>query len=142
MQTGANKANWTNYPQNMLFAWCISNIAKFHCADAFGGSPVYLPDEIPNSGLEVDGDTLEVRPSPAREVIDAEVIDNGTETPAWTEAHGELVRLAEELRLTQDDFVKTFGVANVQACPATPSGVAWSFSRNDSSIKRRFRRWR
>jgi len=70
LATGPNKDNWTKYPKNMLYARCISNIAKWHCADAFGGAPVYLPDEIPGTGVEIDGDTLEVKaatPPPATE---------------------------------------------------------------------------
>ncbi len=50
---------WKKYPKNMLFSRCASNIAKFFCADVFGGSAVYTPDEIPNSGASVDGETLE-----------------------------------------------------------------------------------
>lgn len=56
----AGNPTWKTYPYNMLFARAISNVAKFHTADVFGGSAVYTPDEIPNSGIEVDGETLEV----------------------------------------------------------------------------------
>ncbi len=51
---------WKKYPKNMLFARNVSNGAKFFTPDAFGGSPVYLPDELPNSGMTINGDTLEV----------------------------------------------------------------------------------
>lgn len=55
-----NGDNWKKHPKNMLFARCITNAAKWFTPDAFGGAPVYLPDEIPGSGLVVDGETLEV----------------------------------------------------------------------------------
>lgn len=65
---------WKNYPKNMLFARCISNVAKFYTPDVFGGSPVYLPDEIPGSGIEVNPETLEVESafSPDEKIIDVE----------------------------------------------------------------------
>ena len=44
--------NWRKFPANMLFARAISNGAKWHCPDIFGG-PVYTPDEL---GAEVDED--------------------------------------------------------------------------------------
>lgn len=40
------KDNWKKYPKNMLFARAISNGQKWFCPDAFGGSPVYTPDEL------------------------------------------------------------------------------------------------
>jgi hypothetical protein len=98
LAVGPNKSNWINYPKNMLFARCISNIAKFHCADVFGGSPVYLPDEIPNSGLEVDGETLEVKSSPTVPVE--------TEATPWTPAHYELQQLMIECQ-TDGAWLKT-----------------------------------
>jgi hypothetical protein len=59
LMVGPNKANWANYPKNMLVARCLSNVARFYCPDAFGGSPVYLPDEVPTPGVKVDPETLE-----------------------------------------------------------------------------------
>lgn len=53
---------WTKYPRNMLFARAMSNGAKWHCGDIFGG-PIYTPDEM---GVEVDGDTGEVVVTPAK----------------------------------------------------------------------------
>lgn len=40
-----NKDNWRKHPQNMLFARAISNGAKWHCPDVFGGG-IYVPDEL------------------------------------------------------------------------------------------------
>ena len=42
---GKNK-NWDNYPRNMLMARALSNAAKWYAPDAFGGAPVYTPDEL------------------------------------------------------------------------------------------------
>jgi len=55
--------NWSRFPRNMLFARALSNGAKWYTPDAFGGSPIYTPDEL---GAAVDEDG---------EVIEAEVID-------------------------------------------------------------------
>jgi uncharacterized protein YuzE len=55
--------NWARFPRNMLFARALSNGAKWYTPDAFGGSPIYTPDEL---GAAVDEDG---------EVIEAEVID-------------------------------------------------------------------
>jgi hypothetical protein len=59
LTTGPNKANYAKYPRNMLFARMISNMAKFYCADAFGGTHAYLPDEL-GDNVKVDYETLEV----------------------------------------------------------------------------------
>lgn len=48
--------NWRKWPRNMYFARAMSNGAKWHCPDVFGG-PIYTPDEL---GAEVDGETGEV----------------------------------------------------------------------------------
>ncbi len=105
----AGGENWRKYPRNMLFARAISNAAKFFCADVFS-APVYLPDEIPGSGLVVDAETLDVR---VTETSD----DNGptpTDPLATTEADdGEraelatlFVRLDEAKRAKFLDFYK------------------------------------
>lgn len=61
--TGPNKSNYEKYWRNMSFARAMSNGTKWYTPDAFGGTAVYLPDEIPGSGYEVDGETLEVKSS-------------------------------------------------------------------------------
>lgn len=43
---GLTGDNWTKFPKNMLFARAISNGAKWFCADIFGGTPIYTPEEI------------------------------------------------------------------------------------------------
>ena len=52
----AGTQNMEKFPRNMLFARCMSNGAKWYCADVFGG-PVYTPEEL---GAIVDGETGEV----------------------------------------------------------------------------------
>jgi hypothetical protein len=42
----AGTQNMEKFPKNMLFARALSNGAKWHCPDAFGGAPVYAPDEL------------------------------------------------------------------------------------------------
>lgn len=41
---------WKSYPKNMLFARALTNAARWHAAEVFGG-PIYTPDEL---GAEVD----------------------------------------------------------------------------------------
>lgn len=42
----AGTQNMEKFPRNMLFARALSNGAKWHCPDAFGGAPVYVPEEL------------------------------------------------------------------------------------------------
>lgn len=69
LTSGPNAANYKKYWRNMAFARALSNGQKWFCPDALGGSPVYLPDELPGSGYHVDGDTLEVISTPAPVVV-------------------------------------------------------------------------
>jgi hypothetical protein len=65
--TLASKANWRNYPEDLLFARAISRGARRFCADVFGGAPVYSAEEL---GADVTiSDTGEmIVDSTAREV--------------------------------------------------------------------------
>lgn len=54
------KETYKKYPKSLYFARAISNACKWCCPDLFGGNTPYLPDEVPGSGIEVDGETLEV----------------------------------------------------------------------------------
>ena len=49
----AGKANWKQYPRNMLFARAMSNGAKWFCSDVFGGA-VYTPEEIRDLAPEAE----------------------------------------------------------------------------------------
>jgi hypothetical protein len=69
----AHGDNWKKYPRNMLFARAISNGAKWHCPDVFGG-PVYTPDEF---GAAVDGETGEMLSPPSNNVIEASLTPGG-----------------------------------------------------------------
>jgi hypothetical protein len=44
---------WRQFPRNMLFARCMSNGARWYCADIFSG-PVYTPEEL---GAALDGES-------------------------------------------------------------------------------------
>jgi hypothetical protein len=54
--TGNNAHSWKHYPRNMLFARAITNGARFHCPDTFGGIPIYTPEEL---NVVIDGETGE-----------------------------------------------------------------------------------
>jgi len=60
----AGSDTYKKHPRNMLFARALSNGAKWHCPDAFGGGPIYTPDEL---GATVDGETGEVIEAPVIE---------------------------------------------------------------------------
>lgn len=53
----AHKANYKAHPKNMLFARAISNGAKWHCADLFGG-PVYTLEEIEDMDADAIPETV------------------------------------------------------------------------------------
>ena len=40
-----SNATWRKYPRNMLFARALTNGARWHCPDVFGGA-IYTPDEL------------------------------------------------------------------------------------------------
>lgn len=48
---------WKKYLRNMLFARALTNAARFHCADIFGG-PIYTPDEL-GAEVTIDGEGYE-----------------------------------------------------------------------------------
>ena len=52
---GPNGGNYRHYPRNMLFARAVSNGARFHCPDVFGGVSIYTPEELGATVTE-DGD--------------------------------------------------------------------------------------
>jgi hypothetical protein len=72
----AHGENWKKYPRNMLFAWEMSNGAKWHCPDVFGG-PVYLPDEL---GAVIDGETGEMISPPSSNVIEPAAVPSDSQS--------------------------------------------------------------
>lgn len=64
----ADKLNWKNYPQAMLWARAMSAGARAFCADVFGGAPVYTAEELgadeppmqPGAAVEVNSETGEI----------------------------------------------------------------------------------
>ena len=58
----AGKDVWTKHPKNMLFARAMSNGAKWHCPDVFGGAIYNESDEFPESKFEAE--IIEDKPSP------------------------------------------------------------------------------
>ena len=57
----AGKDVWTKHPKNMLFARAMSNGAKWHCPDVFGGAIYNESDEFPESKFEAE--IIEEKPS-------------------------------------------------------------------------------
>jgi hypothetical protein len=60
---------WQKYPRAMLFARAISEGARVHAPELFGGAPVYTPEEL---GAEVDAEGNAV-------VISSEPLESGPE---------------------------------------------------------------
>jgi hypothetical protein len=90
-----SNATWKKFPRNMLFARAISNGAKWHCCDIFGG-PIYTPDELgapvaitEDGEIEVIEETtaptpakvISINPDAPPPVIDAVVEDPKPEQP-------------------------------------------------------------
>lgn len=98
---------WKKYPKNMLFARCVSNVAKFYTADVFGGSAVYTPDEIPNSGATVDGETLEVKDSIL--VDELKGIKEAEFEISESPTQKKLKSLLSDLGITLAEVAKNFG---------------------------------
>lgn len=57
-----SNATWKKYPRNMLFARALTNGARWHCPDVFGGA-IYTPDELggplPDEDAIVVGEVVE-----------------------------------------------------------------------------------
>lgn len=54
-----DKDNWRNYPENMLFARCISNGMRFFCPDVMSGSGVmHSVEELSDAGLNSQSSTV------------------------------------------------------------------------------------
>ena len=73
-----NGDNWKKFPANMLFARAISNGAKWHCPDIFGG-PIYTPDEL-GAAVDEEGDVIDATPR----IVDNDTGEVQTAAPAPT----------------------------------------------------------
>lgn len=60
-----SKDTWRSFFRNMAFARALSNGAKWHCPDVFGG-PVYTPEEL-GANVDGDGEVINVTPEPIPE---------------------------------------------------------------------------
>lgn len=71
----AGTKNMERFPRNMLFARALSNGAKWFCPDAFGGAPVYSPEEF-HMEQRADGsyvEPAEVTPEPVDPEIEGKI---------------------------------------------------------------------
>ena len=109
---GLSGANWTKYPRNMLFARAMSNGSRWYCPDAFGGAPVYTPEEL---GAQVDGagDLIEMPAQPTQRrsapTTAPQAIDElfGDYDPDLEEAKREVDDLELPPHWITDDTVRT-----------------------------------
>lgn len=71
----SNKETYKRWPIDMMFARCAAATFRTYCPDALSGVPVYLPEELENSGYrsgqdgELIPDTVEVKsvtPTPSK----------------------------------------------------------------------------
>jgi hypothetical protein len=62
---------WKSYPRAMLFARAISEGARTHCPEIFGGAPVYTPDEL-GADVDQDGNAIGVETIPTEPSITPE----------------------------------------------------------------------
>jgi hypothetical protein len=59
---GKNGHTWKKYARNMLFARALTNGARWHCADVFGG-PVYTPEEM-GAAVDGEGEVIDIKRLP------------------------------------------------------------------------------
>jgi hypothetical protein len=110
VKAGLNGDNWKKFPRNMMFARALSNGAKWHCPDIFGG-PIYTPDEL-GATVNEEGEVIDLPVEPTTEpVIEAE--PEPTEAPAMALAdeppdnpQAELRWLAWKLGYADDQLLK------------------------------------
>lgn len=86
-----NGDNWKKFPANMLFARAISNGAKWHCPDIFGG-PIYTPDEL-GAAVDEEGDVIDA----TVRIVDNDTGEVQTAAPAPTPDSDELPPAAQEM---------------------------------------------
>jgi hypothetical protein len=117
----AQKANimrgftWNQYTRNMLHHRNISNIAKTDCCDAFGGAPVYTPEEL---GMEVDGEGIPI-------TDEREFLDNRTYVDEELAERGEpSVAEKKAAAKAEKEAAKKAAAATKPEAPAAPKPTA------------------
>jgi hypothetical protein len=70
-------STYNAYPQNMLFARCISNAARFHCPDITTG--IYVPEDFPEVSFS-DTPTLQIAKIPEKPIAEIEDLLEKTKT--------------------------------------------------------------
>ena len=86
---------WTQYPEAMLFARCLTAGMRTHCPDALGGHTPYTPEELGAQG-EINEDgmvTVTVTEEPTRDQLQAQAIQRLRDAGLTTE--GTRAMLAE-----------------------------------------------
>lgn len=53
-----HKANWKKYPADMLFARAMTQGARMHTAQVFGG-PIYTPEEMGKENTDAEGNVID-----------------------------------------------------------------------------------
>lgn len=110
------KQVWKAYLRNMLYARALTNAARWHCADVFGG-PVYTPEELGANVDVIDGEMV---------VVDA-TAPGAQPAPAKPMSGFELTALYAEARQMNPDLpadVKVWMATAVEgyAPPNNPTG--------------------
>lgn len=82
---------WSKFRRNMLFARAISNGARWHCPDVFGGA-VYTPEEL-SGEMGVEAEPVKAAPAPVIEAPAAEKLSPATLKELQALALAELDRL-------------------------------------------------
>lgn len=120
---------WKNYPRAMLFARAISEGARVHCPEVFGGAAVYTPEEL-GAEVNADGDPVNLPPVEMHTVRQVSG-SHGYEQPdpegdARDEEHTALLAALNMARrqLPKDNEVRTL------------VGSRWSEAREDINVAR------
>ncbi|MGF7218643.1 hypothetical protein GGR92_004822 [Spirosoma lacussanchae] len=111
------KATWKNFPKNMLFNRAMSNGAKWHCPDVFGG-PVYTEGELEEAPV-VQDTTAEVvesrrKPYEKEHEYQARIQPAAVEATVTTQPAAEPVKMSKkesaELMKALDEWNKAVGL--------------------------------
>ena len=117
----AGKDVWTKHPKNMLFARAMSNGAKWHCPDVFGGAIYNESDEFPESKFEAE--IVEAKPDHLAKHFELdlkglkEIIDSALEKNDLFNMKKELVNGLKSLSPVDQEALIGYFVYNMGELP-------------------------
>lgn len=96
---------WKKYPKNMLFARCISNGAKYHAPDLFGGSPIYSNEELEDAGIR------EQVPAPMPVPSEVVTVDTNKVSPETDVKIDQIYQLMKQAKVSESFLTDNLGTS-------------------------------